>query len=58
MSLVVGWTEREPNERRMHHRVTTVLRGGLSAVELNNLLAEGANLTDEEACRLMVESWP
>src|SRR5262249_52080193 len=45
-------TERESNERRMYDCVASVLREKLADTELGNLLAEGAKLSDEDACEL------
>jgi predicted ATPase/DNA-binding winged helix-turn-helix (wHTH) protein len=46
---------REPNEARAHERLHALLRARLAPGELERLLAEGARLTEDEACRLALE---
>jgi tetratricopeptide (TPR) repeat protein len=46
---------REPNEARSHARLHALLRERLAPDELERLLAEGARLTEDEACRLALE---
>jgi predicted ATPase/DNA-binding winged helix-turn-helix (wHTH) protein len=46
---------REPNEARARKRVQTLLRDQLAPVELERLLAEGAHMSEDEACRIAVE---
>ena len=46
---------REPNEARALARLHTLLREKLAPDELTRLLAEGAKLSEEEACRLALE---
>jgi predicted ATPase len=46
---------REPNEIRANTRVQALLAAHFGAVELERLLAEGATLDDQEACRVALE---
>jgi non-specific serine/threonine protein kinase len=46
---------REPNEARAYSRVQALLREQLDVAELERLLAEGARMTELEACRLALE---
>jgi predicted ATPase/DNA-binding winged helix-turn-helix (wHTH) protein len=46
---------RQPNEMRAHARVRTLLLGKLAPEEVDRLLAEGAKMSEEEACRLALE---
>jgi predicted ATPase len=46
---------RQPNEARAHEKLHALLRAKLSGCELTRLLAEGAKLSEEEACRLALE---
>ncbi len=46
--------EREPNEARLRARLLDLLRQRLAPDALERLLAEGAKLSEEEACRLAV----
>ncbi len=46
---------RQPNEARAREKLHALLRAKLSACELTRLLAEGAKLSEEEACRLALE---
>jgi len=45
-------TTREPNEARARERLHAMLRDKLAPAEFAQLLAEGAALSEEEACRL------
>jgi hypothetical protein len=47
---------REPNEIRANTRVQALLAAHFGAVELERLLAEGATLDDQEACRVALEN--
>jgi non-specific serine/threonine protein kinase len=46
---------RQPIEARAHERLCAILREKLDPGELERLLAEGATLGDDEACRLALE---
>ena len=46
---------RQPNEARARDRLQALLTEKLAAVELERLLAEGATMTEDEACRLALE---
>jgi predicted ATPase/class 3 adenylate cyclase len=46
---------RQPNELRARERLQTLLGEKLSSDELLRLLAEGAQLSEDEACRLALE---
>ena len=46
---------RQPNEARARERLHAMLREKLDAPELDRLLAEGAELSEDEACRLALE---
>jgi non-specific serine/threonine protein kinase len=46
---------RQPIEARAHERLCAILREKLDPGELERLLAEGAKLGDDEACRLALE---
>jgi tetratricopeptide (TPR) repeat protein len=46
---------RQPNEARARDRLAVLLREKLPAGELDRLLAEGATLSEGEACRLALE---
>ncbi|MET0918407.1 MAG: winged helix-turn-helix domain-containing protein [Burkholderiales bacterium] len=46
---------RQPNEARARARLQALLHEKFDAEELQRLLAEGANLTDDEACRVSLE---
>jgi tetratricopeptide (TPR) repeat protein len=48
-------TSRQPNEARARKRLQALLRGKLAPDELERLLAEGAKMSDDEACRIAVE---
>jgi predicted ATPase/DNA-binding winged helix-turn-helix (wHTH) protein len=48
-------TPRQPNEMRARARLQTLLREKLVPDELERLLAEGAKMTGDEACRLALE---
>ena len=48
-------TSRQPNEARAHERVQALLREKLHPDELERLLAEGARMSEDEACRLALE---
>jgi hypothetical protein len=48
-------TSRQPNEARARDRLEALLREKLAPDELERLLAEGAALTEDEACRLALE---
>jgi predicted ATPase/DNA-binding winged helix-turn-helix (wHTH) protein len=63
-ALLVGFADstaaikgaaREPNEARAHVRVHVLLRERLAPGQLERLLAEGARLTEDEACLLSLE---
>jgi tetratricopeptide (TPR) repeat protein len=47
--------ERQPNEVRARARLYTLLRERLDPVELEHLLAKGAKMTEDEACRMALE---
>ena len=62
---LVGWNEaavrakdvrRQINEQRAYERNLSILRAKLSAAELERLMAEGATMSEDEVCRLAVES--
>ena len=46
---------RQPNEARARERLDAVLGAKLSAEDLELLLAEGAKMSEDEACRLALE---
>jgi tetratricopeptide (TPR) repeat protein len=46
---------RQPIEARAHDRLCALLRDKLDPGELERLLAEGAKLSEDEACRLALE---
>ena len=46
---------RQPNEARARDRLQALLREKLAADELERLLAEGARMSEDEACRLALE---
>src|SRR5262249_8760064 len=46
---------RQPNEARSRNRVQKLLQEKFSTEELDRLLAEGAKLSEEDACRLALE---
>jgi len=46
---------RQPNEMRAHAQVQTLLRERLAPDELECLLAEGAKMSEDEACRMALE---
>ncbi|HWZ72767.1 MAG TPA: winged helix-turn-helix domain-containing protein [Casimicrobiaceae bacterium] len=46
---------RQPNEARARDRLRTLLQETLTAGELQRLLAEGAKMTEDEACSLALE---
>jgi predicted ATPase/DNA-binding winged helix-turn-helix (wHTH) protein len=46
---------RQPNEARARARLQTLLRAKLAPDELERLLAEGAKMSEDEACRLALE---
>ncbi len=48
-------TSRQPNEARAHARLQALLREKLHPDELERLLAEGAKMSENEACRLALE---
>jgi tetratricopeptide (TPR) repeat protein len=48
-------SSRQPNETRAHDRLQVLLREKLAPGELERLLAEGAKISEEEACRLVLE---
>ena len=48
-------TTRQPNEARAHERLHALLREKLEPGELALLFAEGAKLSEDEACRLALE---
>jgi tetratricopeptide (TPR) repeat protein len=50
-----GMTPRQSNEARARTRLLALLPEKLAAVELERLLAEGAKMSEEEACRLALE---
>jgi tetratricopeptide (TPR) repeat protein len=52
---VINGTAREPNEARAHARAHALLRERLDPVELEHLLAKGAKITEDEACRMALE---
>lgn len=45
-------TTRGPNEARAHVRLQALLRDKLNPAELTRLLAEGATMSEDEACRI------
>ena len=62
---LVGWNEaavrakdvrRQINEQRAYESNLSILRAKLSAAELERLMAEGATMSEDEVCRLAVES--
>jgi tetratricopeptide (TPR) repeat protein len=46
---------RQPNETRAHTRLRALLRERLDPVEFERLLAKGAKMTEDEACRMALE---
>ncbi|HVS55267.1 MAG TPA: tetratricopeptide repeat protein [Casimicrobiaceae bacterium] len=46
---------RQPNEARAQDRLQALLREALTPDELEHLLAEGAKMSEEEACRMALE---
>jgi predicted ATPase/DNA-binding winged helix-turn-helix (wHTH) protein len=54
-----GHTERkvsrQPNEARAHARLQVLLREQLAPDQLERLLAEGAKMSEDEACRMALE---
>jgi hypothetical protein len=48
-------TSRQANEARARGRLQKLLQEQLAAQELDRLLADGAQLTDGEACRIAME---
>ena len=44
--------QRQPNEARAHARLYALLRDRIESDELKGLLAQGAEMTEEEACRI------
>ncbi len=46
---------RQPNEARARDRLHALLRERLEPVELEHLLAKGAKMTEDEACRMALE---
>lgn len=46
---------RHPTDTRHYERLHVMLRESLPAAELERLLAEGAKMTEEDACRLALE---
>src|SRR5207342_3456499 len=46
---------RQPNEARARNRLHALLREKLCPDELARLLAEGAKMTEDDACRLALE---
>lgn len=53
--LTLKASEREPNEARAHARLHGLLREQLNPVESERLLAKGAKITEDEACRIALE---
>jgi MalT-like TPR region len=62
---LVGWNEaavrakdvrRQINEQRAYESNLSILRAKLSAAELERLMSEGAKMSEDEVCRLAVES--
>jgi predicted ATPase/DNA-binding winged helix-turn-helix (wHTH) protein len=49
-------TTREPNEARVRERLHAMLRAKLAPAELQRLLAQGATLDEDEACRMALEA--
>jgi hypothetical protein len=47
--------KRQPNEAHALARVRALLGEKLTATELERLLAEGATMSEDEACRLALE---
>jgi predicted ATPase len=54
-ALATREISRGPNEERARDRLRKLLRERFSPEELSPLLTDGANLTDDEACRLALE---
>lgn len=46
---------REPNEARAHERLQALLRARFPPEQLERLMAEGAKMSEDEACRLALE---
>jgi hypothetical protein len=46
---------RQPNEARAHARLQVLLREKLHPDELERLLAEGAKMSEDEACRMALD---
>jgi hypothetical protein len=49
---------RQPNEARARERLGAMMREKLSSGEIERLLAEGAKLGEDEACRIALEESP
>jgi hypothetical protein len=49
-------SSRQQNEARAHERLHTLLRDNLDAVELARLIAEGATMSEDDACRIGLEA--
>ena len=47
---------RQPNEARARTRLHALLREKVATDELQRLLAEGAKMSEDEACRLALEN--
>jgi hypothetical protein len=54
-AVVEKQSPRQPNEARAYARLRTLLGEKLAPDELERLLAEGAKMSDDEACRLALE---
>jgi tetratricopeptide (TPR) repeat protein len=52
---IIQGAAREPNEARARTRVRALLRERHNPVELESLLARGAKMTEDEACRMALE---
>jgi predicted ATPase/class 3 adenylate cyclase len=48
-------SSRQPNEARAHERLQALLRDKLDPGELTRLVAEGAKMSEDEACRMALE---
>ena len=54
-AVVEKQSPRQPNEARAHARLQTLLREKLASDELERLLAEGAKMSEDEACQMALE---
>jgi hypothetical protein len=53
--VAANGSPRQPNEARARERLQALLHEKLDPDELQRLLAEGAKLSEDEACRMALE---